>query len=282
VSPEVQLATAFAEAHPDELSRLAERLGPAAYAELLAALPREQAASLLTHAMPLTAALALSLVAPGAAAALLSELDARTAGTIVLRLTQEARERVYEELPIKLAKALRALTSYGEDRAGGRMDPAVLALPSTTAISEALRELRANPAGALNYCYAVDADGRLVGVAGLRELLGAPRSAALTSVMTPTPVALYADDPLPVVVAHAGWRRHHALPVIDREGRLLGAIRYSAFRALEAELGQKHRASPEGATASAFAELCGIGLGAASRIATITLDAPRSPEGAKS
>src|SRR5690606_40748530 len=39
--------------------------------------------------------------------------------------------------------------------------------------------------------------------------------------------------PVALVRAHSGWQRYHALPVVDEEQRLLGAIRYQTLRRLE-------------------------------------------------
>ncbi len=272
MSPQLLLARSFAQHHPEELSRLAERLGPEAHAELLAVLSHELAASVLACTMPLTAARVLGLLEHETALGVLGAMDPRAAAQALLRVPREERERLYQGLPAKLERTLRTLTAYGDGVAGGRMDPAVHALPITTTPSDALEQLRSVPAGTPDYCYAIDAQGRLVGVASLKELVLAPASATLASVMSRSPTVLYADDPLPLVVSHAGWRRHHALPVVDRQGRLLGAVRYSAFRAIETELGKRLPATPGNAAASALAELCGLGLVAVSRLAGVAFD----------
>ena len=73
-------------------------------------------------------------------------------------------------------------------------------------------------------------------------------------------------DGTPSIIArHAGWKRSHALPVIDHERRLLGALRYSTFRAIETELGQDASGPDVDQTASALAELCALGASAMTR-----------------
>jgi magnesium transporter len=276
MSTEALLLEAFAAKYPEELSRLVERLTPAAFAEVLAALPVARAANLAVHAMPLAAALALSELDSERAVALLLEIEPRPAALICVRLGAVERERLYDALPAASAAGLRSLTEYGAARAGGRIDPRVPMLPETLAVAEVLDRLRASPASALNYAYAVDGERRLTGVVNLRELMGAPADATLAAIMTREPTALFADDPLETVVSHPAFRRHHALPVIDRDGRLLGALRYSAFRAVEAELGERAPATHTVQAASALAELCALGVSAVTHLAGVTLEL--SPE----
>ena len=74
--------------------------------------------------------------------------------------------------------------------------------------------------------------------------------------------------------AAAAWRRWQ--PVIDRDRRFLGALRYSTFRAIETELGQAASGPSADQTASALAELCALGASAMTRFigATLTLEGP--------
>ena len=89
----------------------------------------------------------------------------------------------------------------------------------------------------------------------MRELMLAPPEAPLGTIISRDPEVLFAHDPLPVIARHAGWKRNHALPVVDRDRRFLGALRYSTFRAIESELGQAAAGPDSDQTASALAEL---------------------------
>ena len=83
-----------------------------------------------------------------------------------------------------------------------------------------------------------------------------------------------------LLVMHPAWKRLHALPVVDREGRLLGAIRYGALRAIEAELGERLLRF-DARVAPALAELCALGVAAIVSMANVTLaptdDRPTEP-----
>jgi Mg/Co/Ni transporter MgtE len=130
----------------------------------------------------------------------------------------------------------------------------------------------------MHYVYAIDAERRLTGVINMRELMLAPTDAPLGTVITRNPETLFAHDPLDVVARHAGWKRNHALPVVDRNRRFLGALRYSAFRAIETELGQAAAGPNVDQTASSLAELCAVGASAMTRFigAALSLEPPPS------
>jgi hypothetical protein len=66
----------------------------------------------------------------------------------------------------------------------------------------------------------------------------------------------------------------HALPVVDANGHFLGAIRYSAFRKLEAEAGRAPSGHDPSRTAGALAEIFLLGAAAVARTAESALLAP--------
>ena len=273
MSAETLLVQAFAAQHPDEAARAVEQLAPAVFAEVLDALEVAQAAALAVRVMPLAAALALTQLSTEKAASIVLEIEPRSAAVVLLRLTAAERDRIYEAMPQARAAMLRTLSEYGADRAAGRIDPRAPMLPEALAVSEVIDRLRASPEGALDYVYAVDGERRLTGVVNLRELLGAAPTDTLARIMTRSPHTLLADEPLEAIALHPAWKRQHALPVVDRDGRLLGALRYSAFRAVESELGARS-ASRDTQVTSALAELFALGVASVTRLAGIGLELP--------
>jgi magnesium transporter len=276
-SAETLLLRSYTARHPDEVARLVDQLGASAFAEVLSELPADLAATLTVRAMPLAAALSLAALSSELASAIVLEMAPGPATVIMLRLAAADRERIYGAMPKARADMLRTLTEYGSARAGGRMDPRVPMLPEGLPVADVLGRLRAAPEGALDYVYAVDAELRLSGVVNLRELLGARATATLAEVMTRSPQTLFADDPLEAIAAHPAWKRLHALPVIDRDGRLLGALRYSAFRAVEAELGERLE-TRDTQLSAALVELFAVGVASFARLAGTTVEASAPAE----
>lgn len=265
MSAEVMLVRAYASAHPDEVARFIERLPAEEGAEVLATLEPEVAADVLSRAVPLIASSALARLGGDAAALVLEACHPSLAAGLLFRLAHATRARLLEGISPARAEELRRMTEYGPRRAGGRLDPRAPAVPETLSVAEVLERLRAAPAGVMHYVYSIDAERRLTGVVNMRELMLAPPDAPLGTIVTRDPEALYAHDPLEVIARHAAWKRSHALPVVDRDRRLLGALRYSTFRAIETELGQAASGPDTDQTASALAELCAVGASAMAR-----------------
>ncbi len=276
MSAEILLVRAFAAGHPEEVARFIERLPPEYAAEVLGALEFESAAQVLSRTVPLAAAAAVSRLEAKPGGELLEACHPTLAADILFRMDRATRARLLEAVSPTLAEDLKRMTEFGPRRAGGRLDPRAPALPETLSVAEVFERLRAHPAGVMHYVYAIDAERRLTGVVNMRELMLARPEAPLGTIVTREPELLYAQDPLEVIARHAGWKRNHALPVIDRDRRFLGALRYSTFRAIETELGQAAAGPSADQTASALAELCALGASAMTRFigATLALEAP--------
>lgn len=276
MSAELMLVRAFAAAHPEEVARFIERLPPEGAAEVLSALDADSAANVLSRAVPLIAAHSLGRLDAKFGGEILEAAHPTLAADLLLRQDHATRARLLDAVTPARALDLTKMTEYGPRCAGGRLDPRAPALPETLSVSEVLERLRAYPAGVMHYVYAIDAERRLTGVINMRELMLAPTDAPLGTVITRNPEALFAHDPLDVIARHAGWKRNHALPVIDRSRRFLGALRYSTFRAIETELGQAAAGPNADQTASSLAELCAVGASAMTRFigAALTLSPP--------
>jgi magnesium transporter len=262
MSVEQTLVRAFASDYPAELARLVEVGSSVDFARLLTELPSDHAAVILENAMPLAASGALQELPSDHATSILLALDPRVAASILRRLPQAERERLLAVLPRAAASTLRSLTAFGPKVAGGHVDPRAPSVVDTLSVEDALDRVRAHAEGALHYVYAVDSAHRLTGVVNMRELMLAPREAPLGAIMTKRPDALSADTPVQLILSHPAWRRVHALPVVDGDGRFLGVLRYSTFRALEAELGKAQSGPDAGQTAMALAELYAVGASA--------------------
>lgn len=277
MSADLLLVQAFAASHPDEVARCIERLPAPQAAEVLSALEVESAANVLSRTVPLIAAASLARLETKVGGEVLEACHPTLAADILFRMDRPTRARLLEAVSAERAEDLKRMTEFGPRRAGGRLDPRAPALPETLSVSEVFERLRAYPAGAMYYIYAIDSQRRLTGVCNMRELMLAPPEAPLSTILSRDPEALFAQDPLEVIARHAGWKRNHALPVIDRDRRFLGALRYSTFRAIETELGQAASGPSADQTASALAELCALGASAMTRFigATFALEGPQ-------
>jgi magnesium transporter len=259
MTPAEQLAAAFAREHAGEAAHFFESAAPPELGAWLASLPAAHAAAVVGRAVPVAAAAALSHMTPEVAAAIVAELEPRAAAALLRRLPRPEAEAIVAQLAPRAAENLSLLIRYRADQAGSRLDPRAPAVSPDTTVEQALAVVRRAADGALNYVYVLAAEQRLCGVVSMRELMLADPAATVRSVMIEHPYSVAARDPLEAVISHPGWRKAHAMPVVDDAGHFLGVIRYSQFRALEVELGRTHGVAHRRDTTAALAELFWLG-----------------------
>lgn len=147
----------------------------------------------------------------------------------VIQQGEEARER--EELLALLDDQTRnevlALLAYAEDDAGGLMNTRYARVRPDATVDEAIAYLRRQGRDKLehvNYVYVLEADQRLVGIVGLRELFTAPpgktvRELMLTEIFT-------AQEDMDQEALGRLFQQHdlQVIPVVDEAGRMKGIV----------------------------------------------------------
>ncbi|MDH3817414.1 MAG: CBS domain-containing protein [Myxococcales bacterium] len=257
---EARLLGTFATAHPVQVARTLESMPTSDAAEVMAELPVEVLAELLRWVAPLTAARCLEAVPAEVATLTLSAARSDVAAAILRTTNQARRSKVIESLSPVHRKAMRSLLRYPEGTAGALMDPGVIALTESVSAGEALEQLRISAQHALYYVYVVSDDLKLTGVVNIRELMGARPDQLLGLISTRTVDSLSARASWESIVAHPAWKRVHALPVVESDGRFLGAVRYESLRELEDRLAGAELEDHGAQTGAALSELYGLGL----------------------
>ena len=108
-------------------------------------------------------------------------------------------------------------------------------------VGKALDALRRDPPkGRIIYFYVVDGEGRLQGVVPTRRLILSPREQPLADLMVRRVIALPAEATVEEACEFFIQHRLLALPVVDAEKRLLGAVDLETYTQ---ELGQLGEAS---------------------------------------
>ncbi|MDA4848104.1 magnesium transporter [Hoeflea poritis] len=162
---------------------------------------------------------------PDDAARLLRKLPARRRGAISARIAGGRRAEIAR------------LADYSEEVAGGLMNSRYADLQPRTRCSDAVRQLVAEDAAETIYvAFVVDADHRLIGRVGLRELLRAPKDARVEDIMIRDVHAIGVDLPVEDAARQVAQSGRTVLPVVDAQERLIGTISYDdAYKQLEEE-----------------------------------------------
>jgi magnesium transporter len=220
------------------------RLPPGEIAGLCSELPYLHAAELLTLLPDPVAADTLEAMRPERQLQVVGELDEDQvlrllalmapddATDLLGRLQPEQTKRLLERLPKNRSERLIELLRYPEDTVGGIMTNDVVMVPVNLTVREArlaLRDRLKEP-DFTYFIYIVERDETRVlrGTTSLRDLVMADDDQRLEELMNP-----YVSTLNPLEPAHAAAYRvlnSHlaALPVVGREGQLLGIVTIDA------------------------------------------------------
>jgi len=213
--------------HPADIAEVLSGLSDIQAVELLHRLYlRQAAAEPLGEMEPEESAELFSELDPKEALKILSRMDPDDAVDLLEELAGSEQQEILSHLERKEAKVLSDLLAYPPDTAGGLMSPEVVALSLDMSVQEGIDLLRqrVEEAETIYYAYAVDDEGRLQGVLSLRDMALAQPQTRLSALLQPNaitvPVEADAED-----VAHLFDKyNYYALPVVDKQQKLLGII----------------------------------------------------------
>ncbi len=149
------------------------------------------------------------------------------AADVIQRLDPEAREAWLALLDAPSLREVRALLAYGEDAAGGLMNPRFVRVRPELPIDEALSYLRRQAREQVEtvyYAYVLDAEQRLVGVVSMRQLFQATPDKVVREVMRTELVRVREDTDREEVGRLFARYGLAAIPVVDAQGRMKGIV----------------------------------------------------------
>ncbi|WP_204154611.1 magnesium transporter [Leptolyngbya sp. CCY15150] len=175
---------------------------------------------------------------PNTQQALLETFKRQEVVDIFGRMSPDDRVRLMDELPAKLVRILieqlsaeeRQITSlllgYPPETAGRMMTPRYVAIREATTAAETIQQVRnfASISETIYYLYVIDVSRHLKGVLSLRELVLAQPDQVIGDIMKPEMISVSTDTDQEEVARVIQRYDLTALPVVDREQRLVGII----------------------------------------------------------
>lgn len=170
--------------------------------------------------------------------ALIDELRSQDVLDLVEQMSPDDRVRLFDELPAKIVRRLlqqlspaeREITSlllgYGTGTAGRLMTPEYIALKEGMTGDQSLARVRlmAPRTETIYTLYVTDMSRRLTGILSLRELLVAPPEDSIGELMTRDVISVHTDTDQEEVARVIQRYDLLAVPVVDREERLVGIV----------------------------------------------------------
>lgn len=216
------------DAHPANIAACISELEGAEIWRVLSALPNEDRTEVFGY------------LPPNEQVKLANSLNRRNLAGIFLHMSADERADLFNRLDPEQQEALlpglaqaerddiRNLASHEEGSAGAIMtsDYATLA-PHQTAF-EAIQRLRheAPDKETIYQAYVIDNDRRLLGTVSLRDLIVAPTNARVADLMVEDVIFSRVDDPQEEVAHKISKYDLIALPIVDRDRRLVGIVTY--------------------------------------------------------
>lgn len=204
---------------PKRRAEVAEALDDERLADVMEELPEDDQVEILSTLKTIRAVQVLEAMQPDDAADLLSEL------------TPARAEELLQLMQPDEAAPLRRLLTYDENTAGGLMTTEPVILGPEASIAEALavvRRAELSPALAATVFVCrpplETPTGRFIGMVHIQRLLREPPHASIGSILDRDMEPLTVDAPLGQVTRVLATYNLVGVPVVDADGRLLGAV----------------------------------------------------------
>jgi len=221
-----------------QIRRLLLKVHPADIAELFALLPPGEQQRLLEVLFDLRlAARTLRELDPGLQKQVMADLPDQRLAVLIARLSaddsaellrlldEDRRDEVLGHLDRGVAIRLRNLMQFGEETAGGIMNPEVVFFRAEQSVSHTLERLRElAQTRRIFYLYVTDERGHLAGIVNLWQLVTADADRTLAEIMGTDVVTVQVGTPQEEVARVFSRYDLLMVPVLDEDGRLVGAI----------------------------------------------------------
>ncbi len=221
----------YLELHPADLADRLQRLDADDAHALLQQLPAKKVAAALAEVEQDRLPDFLGTFDAAQLAKILSYLAPDVAADLLQQLAAGIRRDALAKLPGEFAEGVRKLLRYPEDTAGGVMTNRFIALRDEMTVEEVRELLRARAQEErtedIAYLYVTDPDQHLVGVVSLRDLVFRRAERRMNEIVNRDVKFVRVDTDQENLVQQ--FERYHylGLPVLDADGRLMGAVKAS-------------------------------------------------------
>jgi magnesium transporter len=212
--------------HPSDIASILEELAPAEREAIFISLPEETAAETLEEVGPKLQKELVEGLGSERAADIIEEMDPAAAADLLAELSDEHSEAILDEMEPEERQDVEELLEHEETSAAGRMTTDYVWVLESATVADtvaALRSFEGDP-DTITEVYLLDAEERLKGVVALARLLMAEQTTPVVSLSEGHNVSCGVNARDSEVAELFDKYNLRSLPVVDKQGKVVGAI----------------------------------------------------------
>lgn len=217
--------------HPADVADQLERLPVEEAQETLRELPNEERAAVLAEMEKDTWPAFLEGLSALEIVGLVGELPHDEAADVLASVSPERKGDVLNLLPRNERDQIAQLMRYEPDTAGGIMTDRFIALREEMTILEAQQLLRGKAeeveGNYIAYLYVTNSESKLTGIISIHDLVFRGPDRRIREIMQLDVKHVWADDDQEKIAQLFDHYHYMALPVLERDGRLVGIVQAS-------------------------------------------------------
>ena len=214
------------ELEPADIADLFDDLPEEMLPLLFRLLPMERAAELFVELEPDVQEMRIRGFSNTELKEVLDELYLDDAVDIVEEMPAGVVKRILKHADPDTRKSINEILKYPEDTAGSLMTTEFVDLKRDMTVEDALKRIRRTGTDkeTINVCYVVDPARKLLGIASLRTILLSDEDDSIEDIMDPNVISVTTLEDKEDVAQTFSKYNFIALPVVDKENRLVGII----------------------------------------------------------
>ena len=214
------------ELEPADIADLFDDLPEEMLPLLFRLLPKEPAAELFVELEPDVQEMLIRGFSNTELKEVLDELYLDDAVDIVEEMPAGVVKRILKHADPDTRKSINEILKYPEDCAGALMTTEFVDLKRDMTVEDALKRIRRTGTDkeTINVCYVVDPARKLLGIVSLRTILLSDEDDVIEDIMDPNVISVTTLEDKEDVAQTFSKYNFIALPVVDKENRLVGII----------------------------------------------------------
>lgn len=213
---------------PEDLADYLEQTNVANAEKILRILDQKQAAEVINNLNLNYQAALFKNYHPDKAALILGLIEPDEACDILLTLSKKRRQQFINYLPKEKKQEIEYLINLSQTPIGDLLTTEYLTVEADNIVKEVIDKIKKETVDfySLDYVYVVNKEGQLIGVFSLHELLLQPLEMPIYKFMTQNVVVTHMTTPKGIVIKRLLKYKLQALPVIDRNKKILGIVTF--------------------------------------------------------